>query len=127
MTYRGDDGGRRVPAPRPGGRPRYHRRAQMMPLPGRGQSPYDEPTRPMGTREDERQYAPPPPRQDPPRRPVDDDYPPSRPPRPRRGSFGGILLTLVLVFVVFLAAIWFSLAFSIKRVAGLADYSGRPV
>ncbi|SEF37707.1 cell envelope-related function transcriptional attenuator common domain-containing protein [Amycolatopsis pretoriensis] len=127
MTYRGDDGGRRMPPPRPGGRPRDHQRAQMMPLPGRGQSPYDERTRPMGTREDERQYAPPPPpRRDPPR--PDEDYPPSRPPRRRRRwSFGRILLTLVLVFVVFLAGIWVYLEFSIKRVDALTDYSGRPV
>ncbi|RSM39378.1 LytTR family transcriptional regulator, partial [Amycolatopsis balhimycina DSM 5908] len=41
MTYRGDDGGRRMP-PRPPARPRDHQRAQMMPLPGRGRSPYDE-------------------------------------------------------------------------------------
>ncbi|EOD68605.1 LytR family transcriptional regulator, partial [Amycolatopsis vancoresmycina DSM 44592] len=73
MTYRGDDGGRRMPPPRPpAGRSRDHQRAQMMPLPGRGRSPYDERTRPMGTREPE--YAPPPPRQDPPRRPPEDDY-----------------------------------------------------
>src|SRR3569833_4101962 len=128
MTYRGDAGGRRMPPPRPGGRSRDHQRAQMMPLPGRGQSPYDERTRPMGTREDERQYAPPPPpRQDPPRRPVDDDYPPSRPPRRRRWGFGRILLTLLLVFVVFFAGIWVYLEFSIKRVDALTDYSGRPV
>ncbi|WP_329049189.1 LCP family protein [Amycolatopsis sp. NBC_01488] len=127
MTYRGDDGGRRMPPPRPAGRSR-DQRAQMMPLPGRGQSPYDERTRPMGTREDERQYAPPPPpRQDPPRRPADDDYPPSRPPRRRRWGIGRILLTLLLVFVVFLAGIWVYLEFSIKRVDALADYSGRPV
>ncbi|MEQ0557854.1 LCP family protein [Amycolatopsis sp. NEAU-NG30] len=127
MTYRGDDGGRRMPPPRPAaGRPREHQRAQMMPLPGRGRSPYDERTRPMGTREPE--YAPPPPpRQDPPRRPVQDDYPPSRPPRRRRWSIGKVLGALVLVFVVFLAGIWVYLEFSIKRVDALADYSGRPV
>ncbi|MFF1609142.1 LCP family protein [Amycolatopsis sp. NPDC058278] len=127
MTYRGDDGGRRMPPPRPpGGRSRDHQRAQMMPLPGRGRSPYDERTRPMGTREPE--YAPPPPpRQDPPRRPAEDDYPPSRPPRRRRWSFGRVLGALVLVFVVFLAGIWVYLEFSIKRVDALADYSGRPV
>jgi len=126
MTYRGDDGGRRVPPPRPSGRPRDHQRAQMMPLPGRGRSPYDERTRPMGTRDQEPQYAPPPPRQDPPR--PDDDYPPSRPPRRRRRwSFGRVLLALALVFVVFFAGIWIYLEFSIKRVDALADYSGRPV
>ncbi|WP_326954654.1 LCP family protein [Amycolatopsis sp. NBC_01286] len=128
MTYRGDDGGRRMPPPRPpAGRSRDHQRAQMMPLPGRGQSPYDERTRPMGTREPE--YMPPqgpPPRQTPPNR--GDDYPPSRPPRRRRRwGFGRILLTLLLVFVVFFAGIWVYLEFSIKRVDALADYDGRPV
>ncbi|MGW4064595.1 LCP family protein [Amycolatopsis sp. NPDC004747] len=125
MTYRGDDGGRRVPPPRPpAGRSRDRQRAQMMPLPGRGRSPYDERTRPMGTREPE--YAPPP-RQDPPRGAAADDYPPSRPPRRRRWSIGKVLGALVLVFVVFLAGIWVYLEFSIKRVDALADYSGRPV
>ncbi|UOZ02626.1 LCP family protein [Amycolatopsis sp. WQ 127309] len=128
MTYRGDDGGRRMPPPRPpAGRSRDHQRAQMMPLPGRGQSPYDERTRPMGTREPE--YMPPqgpPPRQQPPNR--GEDYPPSRPPRRRRRwGFGRILLTLLLVFVVFFAGIWVYLEFSIKRVDALADYDGRPV
>jgi LCP family protein required for cell wall assembly len=126
MTYRGDDSGRRMPPPRPpAGRPRDHQRAQMMPLPGRGQSPYDERTRPMGNREQD--YVPPQPPRRPPPRP-EDDYPPSRPPRRRRRwSFGRILLTLVLVFVVFFAGIWVYLEFSIKRVDALADYSGRPV
>lgn len=117
-----------MPPPRPpAGRSRDHQRAQMMPLPGRGQSPYDERTRPMGTREPE--YMPPqgpPPRQTPPNR--GDDYPPSRPPRRRRRwGFGRILLTLLLVFVVFFAGIWVYLEFSIKRVDALADYDGRPV
>jgi LCP family protein required for cell wall assembly len=115
-----------MPPPRPpAGRPRDHQRAQMMPLPGRGQSPYDERTRPMGNREQD--YAPPqpPPRQPPPR--PEDDYPPSRPPRRRRWGFGRILMTLLLVFVVFLAGVWVYLEFSIKRVDALADYDGRPV
>ncbi|WP_410669375.1 LCP family protein [Amycolatopsis sp. cmx-4-68] len=125
MTYRGDDGGRRMPPPRPAaGRPREHQRAQMMPLPGRGRSPYDERTRPMGSREPE--YAPPPPPRREPPRPAD-DYPPSRPPRRRRWSIGKVLGALVLVFVVFLAGIWVYLEFSIKRVDALADYAGRPV
>jgi LCP family protein required for cell wall assembly len=125
MTYRGDDGGRRMPPPRPAaGRPREHQRAQMMPLPGRGRSPYDERTRPMGSREPE--YAPPPPPRREPPRPAD-DYPPPRPPRRRRWSIGKVLGALVLVFVVFLAGIWVYLEFSIKRVDALADYAGRPV
>ncbi|WUH87904.1 LCP family protein [Amycolatopsis sp. NBC_00355] len=127
MTYRGDDGGRRMPPPRPpAGRPRDHQRAQMMPLPGRGQSPYDERTRPMGHREQDYVPPQPPPRQPPPAR--GDDYPPSRPPRRRRRwGLGRILMTLLLVFVVFLAGIWVYLEFSIKRVDALADYEGRPV
>lgn len=114
-----------MPPPRPpAGRPRDHQRAQMMPLPGRGQSPYDDRTRPMGNREQD--YVPPqPPRRPPPRQ--EDDYPPSRPPRRRRWGFGRILMTLVLVFVVFLAGVWVYLEFSIKRVDALADYDGRPV
>ncbi|MEA5362661.1 LCP family protein [Amycolatopsis sp., V23-08] len=116
-----------MPPPRPpAGRPRDHQRAQMMPLPGRGQSPYDERTRPMGHREQDYVPPQPPPRQPPPRQ--DDDYPPSRPPRGRRRwGFGRILMTLLLVFVVFLAGIWVYLEFSIKRVDALADYEGRPV
>jgi len=110
------------PARPPAGRPRDHQRAQMMPLPGRGQSPYDERTRPMGNREQD--YVPP---QPPPSRP-DDDYPPSRPPRRRRRwGIGRVLLTLLLVFVVFVAGVWVYLEFSIKRVDALADYEGRPV
>jgi LCP family protein required for cell wall assembly len=98
----------------------------MMPLPGRGQSPYDERTRPMGHREQDYVPPQPPPRQPPPRQ--DDDYPPSRPPRRRRRwGLGRILLTLLLVFVVFFAGIWVYLEFSIKRVDALADYDGRPV
>ncbi|WP_442874446.1 LCP family protein [Amycolatopsis sp. NBC_00438] len=116
-----------MPPPRPpAGRPRDHQRAQMMPLPGRGQSPYDERTRPMGHREQDYVPPQPPPRQPPPAR--GDDYPPSRPPRRRRRwGLGRILMTLLLVFVVFLAGIWVYLEFSIKRVDALADYEGRPV
>jgi len=115
-----------MPPPRPGERTRDHQRAQMMPLPGRGQSPYDERTRPMGNREQDYVPPQPPPRQPPPR-PDEDDYPPSRPPRRRRWSIGKVLLTLLLVFVVFFAGIWVYLEFSIKRVDALAGYDGRPV
>jgi len=94
----------------------------MLPIPGRGGSPYDERTRPMATREEPQYAPPPPPVQDPPR--PRDDF---RPPRPRRRwNWKRILLSLVLVFVVFLAGIWVYLEFSIKRVDALADYSGRP-
>ncbi|MFD9896158.1 LCP family protein [Amycolatopsis sp. NPDC059027] len=124
MTYGGDGGGRWVP-PRPAqpsGRPRQHQPAQMMPLPGRGRSPYDERTRPMGSRGE--QPPPPPPRQAPPRGP--EGAPAPRPRRRRRWRPGRILLTLLLVFVVFLAGVWVYLEFSIKRVDAIANYDGRP-
>ncbi|MFI7116206.1 LCP family protein [Amycolatopsis sp. NPDC049868] len=129
MTYGGDDRGRRLPPQRPpSGRPRRHQPAQMMPLPGRGSSPYDERTTPMGHGGQERPAGPPPrrpgPPQPPPGRPMDD----ARPPRRRkRWGFGKVLLTLLTVFVVFLAGVWVYLEFSINRVDALADYSGRPV
>ncbi|GAA4525792.1 LCP family protein [Amycolatopsis samaneae] len=93
----------------------------MMPLPGRGRSPYDERTRPMGSRGE--QPPPPPPRQAPPRQPEGAS---PRPRRRRRWGIGRILLTLLLVFVVFLAGIWVYLEFSIKRIDALANYDGRP-
>ncbi|WP_033292723.1 LCP family protein [Amycolatopsis jejuensis] len=126
MTYGGDDGGRRMPPgpPQPPARPRQQQRAQMLPLPGRGQSPYDSRTRPMGGVRGE---APPPP-QPPRREPPDQGYPPpQRPRRRRRWSVGKVLLTLLVVFVLFLGAVWAYLEFSINRVDALADYSGRPV
>ncbi|MEV6907979.1 LCP family protein [Amycolatopsis sp. NPDC051071] len=124
MTYGGDDRGRRMPPQRPpSGRSRQHQPAQMMPLPGRGSSPYDERTRPMGNRGDERPAGPPPRRPEPPQgRPMEG----GRPPRKRRWGFGRVLLTLLTVFVVFLAGVWVYLEFSINRVDALSGIDGRP-
>jgi len=122
MTYGGDDGRRRVPPrpPQPPARPRQQQRAQMMPLPGRGQSPYDGRTRPM------RGEAPPPPPGPPRREPPADEYRQPRPRRRRRWSFGKILMTLLIVFLLFLGGIWAYLEFSINRVDAIGDYAGRP-
>ena len=49
-----------------------------------------------------------------------------RPRRKRRFGPGKILGLLALVFVLFFAAIWLYLEFSINRVKAIADYSGRP-
>ncbi|MEC3976619.1 LCP family protein [Amycolatopsis sp. H20-H5] len=127
MTYGGDHGRQQPAGPRrPSGRPREQQRAQMMPLPGRGQSPYDERTRPLASREQAQRppAGPPPRRQDPPG--AYGDGPQQPPRRRRRWGLGRILLTLVLVFVVFLAGVWVYLEFSINRVDALKDYSGRP-
>ncbi len=111
----------------PSGRSRQHQPAQMMPLPGRGSSPYDERTSPMGYRGEE------PPAGPPPRRPIPPQQPPGRPDgegrmprRRRRWGFGRVVLTLLTVFMLFVAGIWVYLEFSINRVDALADYSGRP-
>ncbi|MFI5608027.1 LCP family protein [Amycolatopsis sp. NPDC051903] len=123
MTYGGDDGRRRRPPrpPQPAARPRQHQRAQMMPLPGTSSSPYDDTrTRPM---RGEAPVPPPaPPRQAPPDVPPQGPYPRRR----RRWSFGKVLMTLILIFVLFLGGIWAYLEFSIKRVDALSDYDGRP-
>ncbi|MBB4684548.1 LCP family protein [Amycolatopsis jiangsuensis] len=123
MTYGGDDGRRRMPPrpPQPAARPRQHQRAQMMPLPGRGPSPYDSRTRPMGTPgHGPGEPPPPPPRQPPPGQSA------PRPRRRRRWGVGKVLMTLLLVVVLFVGGIWAYLEFSINRVDALSDYSGRP-
>ncbi|MFF0144356.1 LCP family protein [Amycolatopsis sulphurea] len=124
MTYGGDDGRRRMPPPRPprpgGQQPRQ--RAQMMPLPGRAPSPYDGRTPPIGRPGQSPGEPPPPPYQGPPDRPAGA----SRPRRRRRWGVGRILMTLLLVFVLFLGGVWAYLEFSINRVDALSDYSGRP-
>nr|WP_231960981.1 LCP family protein [Amycolatopsis thermoflava] len=89
----------------------------MMPLPGREgahrqpppRRPGPPPTRAMPSRGD---VPPPPP-------------PAARRPRRRFGP-GKVLLTLLSVFVLFLAGVWVYLEFSINRVAALEDYEGRP-
>ncbi len=88
----------------------------MLPVPGRGEGP----TRPMSRRT----ATPPPPPPGPPqygREPL-----PERPRRRRKFGVGKILLTLVVVFVVFVAGVWIYLDTSINRVDALADYDGRP-
>ncbi|SEP44248.1 LCP family protein [Amycolatopsis saalfeldensis] len=125
MTYGGDGGRRQEPPrrPQPPGSPRQHQRAQMMPLPGSAPSAYDQRTRPMGNR-GEAPPPGPPPRQDPPG--PHEGGPAPRPRRRRRWSIGKILMTLVLIFVLFIGGIWAYLEFSITRVDALADYDGRP-
>ncbi|GAB2967573.1 LCP family protein [Amycolatopsis acidiphila] len=112
MTYGGDYGGG-YSRPQPRG-PRQHQSAQMLPLPGRGAPARPMPRRPAG----------PPPQ--PPEAPYDQQPLPGRPRRRRRFGFGKILLTLVVLFVVFLAGVWIYLDSSINRVDALSDYSGRP-
>ncbi|WP_158889920.1 LCP family protein [Amycolatopsis anabasis] len=118
MSYGGDYGGYppRSGPNQPPRRPRQPQHTAMMPLPER-----------------ERQYGdhmPPqaPNRSGPPRQRPPQGQPPirPRPPRKRRWGVGRILLTLVLVFVVFLAGVWVYLEFSINRVDALHDYSNRP-
>ncbi|MTD53460.1 LCP family protein [Amycolatopsis pithecellobii] len=111
MSYGGDYGGSR----RPRG-PREHQRAQMMPLPSQEQ---------RATRQMPQPPAGPPP-VPPSQQPYDDWQP--QPPRRRKRRFGPgkILLTLVILFVVFLAGMWIYLDSSINRVEALADYNGRP-
>ena len=92
-----------------------------MPVPGRGQrgGPPPGATRqqarpPMS----EREHRAAPPRQGGPAKRVK--------PRRRRPRFGRALLSLGMVFVLFLAAVWVYLEFSIDRVDALHDYPGRP-
>ncbi|PFG56717.1 LytR family transcriptional attenuator [Amycolatopsis sulphurea] len=94
----------------------------MMPLPGRAPSPYDGRTPPIGRPGQSPGEPPPPPYQGPPDRPAGA----SRPRRRRRWGVGRILMTLLLVFVLFLGGVWAYLEFSINRVDALSDYSGRP-
>ncbi|WP_142002974.1 LCP family protein [Amycolatopsis cihanbeyliensis] len=116
MTYGGNYGGQQPPpgSRRPPRRPREHQSAQLMPLPGRQQRPPQQPQRQA-----------PPPRQRPPQRPG--EPPAGRPRRRRRWGFGRVLLSLFLVFVLFIAGVWVYLEFSINRVDALpGEYEGRP-
>lgn len=61
----------------------------------------------------------------------DRGQPPRRPPaagtaRRRKWGFKRVLMTLVLVFVVFLAGVWVYLEFAINRTDAISDYDGRP-
>ncbi|MFD2798666.1 LCP family protein, partial [Prauserella oleivorans] len=121
MTYGGHYGGQQPP---PGGRrpprgPREHQRAQMLPLPGSDQARRRPPM--------EHTRVAPPPHQPPPHQPPRDRrMPPERPPRRRRWSFGRVVMSLFLVFVLLLGAVWLYLEFSINRIDALEDYEGRP-
>ncbi|NYI91205.1 LCP family protein required for cell wall assembly [Amycolatopsis endophytica] len=99
--------------------PRQHQRAQMLPVPGR-EGGYRQPP--------PRRPGPPPTRAMPAGPPRQNVPPPAGPPRRRRRRFGPgkILLTLLSVFVLFLAGVWVYLEFSINRIAALEDYEGRP-
>ncbi|MCU1681808.1 MAG: LytR family transcriptional regulator [Amycolatopsis sp.] len=120
MTYGGNYGG----YPPEGPRPSSGRQRQVMPLPGRAPSSYDERTRPV-------RNEPPRPQQ-PPGPPPHHDFPPQgptgeRPPRRRRRwRISRILMALVVVFLLFVGGVWAYLEFSINRVDALKDYAGRP-
>ncbi|GAB3562963.1 LCP family protein [Amycolatopsis endophytica] len=91
----------------------------MLPVPGR-EGGYRQPP--------PRRPGPPPTRAMPAGPPRQNVPPPAGPPRRRRRRFGPgkILLTLLSVFVLFLAGVWVYLEFSINRIAALEDYEGRP-
>ncbi|QFU88839.1 LCP family protein [Amycolatopsis sp. YIM 10] len=124
MTYGGDYGGQE-PRQAPRG-PRQHQRAQMLPIPGREQPPrreaYQAPREEQHMPPQQTMRAPVPPRgpEAPPRAPMRE-----RPPRRRRWSFGKVLLSLLMVFVVFLAGVWVYLEFSINRIDALG-YEDHP-
>jgi LCP family protein required for cell wall assembly len=94
----------------------------MMAMPGREQEyPGYEQAQPPS------RSGPPPGQVPPPQRPLGDLPMGEQPPRRRRRwGFGRIVLTLLLVFVVFVAGIWVYLEFSINRTSALHDYAGRP-
>ncbi|WAL63012.1 LCP family protein [Amycolatopsis cynarae] len=118
MSYGGDYGGYPgQPRQQPRG-PRQHQGAQMLPIPGREAPPRRQPPP---------RQAPPRPAGPPPQAPGDGP-PAARAPRrgKRRFGPGKILLSLLLVFVLFLAGVWIYLETSINRVDAIKDYSGRP-
>ncbi|MDT7725663.1 MAG: hypothetical protein QOI21_2239 [Actinomycetota bacterium] len=93
----------------------------MMPLPGREQAP---PSRGMFQPANQPQNrSGPPPRQTPPQQSPAEQYPPRR---RRRWGPGRVLMTLLIVFVVFVGGIWVYLETSINRDAAIHDYAGRP-
>jgi LCP family protein required for cell wall assembly len=96
----------------------------MMPLPGRER---EAPTRGMFQHPDDprnRSGMPPgPPHQGPPRQQPPEQRPPGR---RRKWGVGRVLLTLLIVFVVFVGGVWIYLETSIQRDAAIHDYAGRP-
>src|SRR5439155_8676983 len=103
--------------------PRQHQGAQMMPVPGREQ-PYPEAGRPAGPRPTRAMPTqPPPPEPGPPEQGL-----PPEPPRRRKRRFGvgKILLSLLVLFVVFVVGVWIYLDTSIKRIDAFANLSNRP-
>src|SRR5690606_18614704 len=119
MTYGRHQGGHRPPPPgrRPPRGPRQHQQARMMPVPG-SERARQAPRRPQSTRVAPPPAQPPPPA---PRRPTSGGRP-----RRRRWSFGKVLLSLLLVFLLFVGVVWFYLDSSINRIDALPDYEGRP-
>lgn len=129
MSYDGDYDGYRARVPRQPRGPRKHQSAQALPLPGREAAypnPARLPTGPPATRalptppsappSDERRAG----GQEPP-------VPPgARPRRKRRFGVGKILLTLLVLFVVFLAGVWIYLDSSINRTEAFANLANRP-
>lgn len=89
----------------------------MMPVPG-SERARQAPRRPQSTRVAPPPAQPPPPA---PRRPTSGGRP-----RRRRWSFGKVLLSLLLVFLLFVGVVWFYLDSSINRIDALPDYEGRP-
>jgi LCP family protein required for cell wall assembly len=131
MSYGGDYGGYPAQGRRQPRGPRQHQGAQAMPLPGREAGGYPggpdgrRPSGPPATRA--MPVAPSPPAYE--RDPYDQEPPrPSGPraPRRRRFGFGKILLTLLVLFVVFLAGVWIYLDSSINRTDAFANVSNRP-
>ncbi|MBK1788226.1 LCP family protein [Prauserella cavernicola] len=124
MTYGGHYGGQQPPGGnrRPPRGPRQHQSAQMLPVPGSDRARQGPPQRPhQPTR-----MAPLP--DGPPHQPPPGGERPAPPkPKRRRWSFGKVLMCLLLVFVLFLGAVWAYLEFSINRIDALpGEYEGRP-
>ena len=84
-----------------------------MPVPGSARA-RQAPRSPQPTRVGPPPQQPPPPRERPPQSPQGR-------PRRKRWSFGKVLLSLFLVFVLFVGAVWFYLDSSITRIDALPD------
>ncbi|HET6502234.1 MAG TPA: LytR family transcriptional regulator, partial [Amycolatopsis sp.] len=120
MSYGGQYDGSRARGGRQQPRgPRQHQQAQALPVPGRGGG------RPPAARPPMTRMAP----SGPPGGYPDDfeqEPPGPRPRRKRRFGFGKILLSLVLLFVLFLAGVWIYLDTSINRTDAFANLTNRP-